>query len=117
MANLDNSNIRESLVKKKDSLWALYREKERSWLQKSRLKWLQQGDRNTKFFHLAVSSRRSSNYINKLVDCGILIDNPGDIREVITEYFDRHFNKSQAIKVNEWSCNLKSLNTNSFVLL
>ena len=47
MADLDNSSIRESLAKKKDNLWALYREEERAWLQKSRLIWLQQGDRNT----------------------------------------------------------------------
>ena len=95
----DNGSIRESLAKKKETLWAVYREEERSWLQKSRLKWLQERDRNIKFFHLTASSRRCSNYIDKLVVQGNSIDNPGNIREVITEFFESHFNKTQAVKI------------------
>ena len=117
LADQDNSSIRAMLVKKKDNLWALYRVKERFWLQKSRLKWLQQGNRNTKFFHLVASSRRNGNYINKLVEGGILVDKPSDIREVITQHFEKHFNNSQAVKVIDWSCNLRSLNVVSSVRL
>ena len=109
--------MRGSLAKKKGNLWALYREEERAWLQKSRLKWLQQGDRNRKFFHLMASSRRRGNYINKLVDNGSTVDNPSDIGEAITLYYERHFNNSQAVKVNDWCCNLRSLNGASCALL
>ena len=62
-------------------------------------------------------AKRSGNYINKIVDQGNLIDNPEDIKEVISEYFDLHFNKSQAIKIKEWRCNLRSLNMNGSNLL
>ena len=117
LENRDNGSIRESLAKKKEKLWAVYREEERFWLQKSRLKWLQEGDRNTKFFHLTASSRRYGNYIDKLVVQGNSIDNPRDIREAITKFFDLHFNKTQAVQIQDWNCNLRSLKENSPDLL
>ncbi|MQM19096.1 hypothetical protein Taro_052096 [Colocasia esculenta] len=36
------------------------------WCQKSRIQWLQEGDRNTAFYHAAVRSRRSRNFIHRL---------------------------------------------------
>ena len=107
----------EMLAKMKDSLWELHRKEERSWRQKSRLKWLQEGDKNTKFFHLAASFRRSGNYIDKLIVQGNLIDNPGDIRIAITEYFVKHFNSSQVVRIKDWSCNIRSLNMSSSIQL
>ena len=88
----DNVSIQESLAKKKKTLWTLYRVEEWSCLQKSRLKWLQEGDRNTKFFHLSALSRRCGNFIDKFVVQGNVIDNPRDIKEAISKYFELHFN-------------------------
>lgn len=84
---------------------------------KVEIKMIARGDENIKIFHLSTSSRRWGHYIDKFVVQGNVIDNPGDIREVITEYFELHFNNSQAVKIKEWSCNLRSLNTNSSDLL
>lgn len=36
------------------------------WSQKSRIKWLKEGDMNTKFFHLMVNWRRKKNEIKGL---------------------------------------------------
>ncbi|KAJ4839764.1 hypothetical protein Tsubulata_022251 [Turnera subulata] len=38
------------------------------WLQKSRCRWLQQGDRNTHFFHMSTKIRRKRNRIEALQD-------------------------------------------------
>ena len=38
LVDQNNVSIRESISKKKASLWSLYRTEERSWLQKSRLR-------------------------------------------------------------------------------
>ena len=39
------------------------------WKQRSRVKWLQLGDRNTKFFHSVVKQRRMQAVIHGIQDC------------------------------------------------
>jgi hypothetical protein len=45
----------------------LYRE-EMMWLQRSRISWLKEGDRNTKFFHHKAAARAKKNRIKRLRD-------------------------------------------------
>ncbi|XP_071902842.1 uncharacterized protein [Coffea arabica] len=43
-----------------------YKEEEQHWHQKSRIQWLKEGDKNTKYFHALVHGRRRRNRLNKL---------------------------------------------------
>ena len=38
------------------------------WRQKSRVKWIKEGERNTKFFHKSTIAHRTNNRISKLTD-------------------------------------------------
>jgi hypothetical protein len=46
----------------------LLEQEEIHWLQHSRVNWLSQGDKNTRFFHQFASARRNKNMIKRLKD-------------------------------------------------
>lgn len=68
------------------------REEESYWKQKSKQKWLKEGDENTKYFHAMVKAERTRN------DQEILLDENGLVQrleaskgEVASEYFSKLF--------------------------
>ncbi|KAK9924904.1 hypothetical protein M0R45_033245 [Rubus argutus] len=56
---------RNAITRKLDSLWSI---EEKIWHQKSRINWLQAGDKNTHFFHLTTLHRRQRNRILKIAN-------------------------------------------------
>ncbi|KAL6208769.1 hypothetical protein ACLB2K_019714 [Fragaria x ananassa] len=62
------------------------------WKQKSRDKWLSEGDRNTKFFHLTTIVRRRRNKIDGLFDInGVWRTNLKDMQQVAVDFFKELF--------------------------
>ena len=62
-------------------------EEEDYWRQKARVKWLQEGDRNTKFFHSSVTSKRAVLKISKLKNGeGEWITNQQKLQEAAAAY-------------------------------
>jgi exonuclease III len=64
------------------------RQEELLWKQKSRVRWLKEGERNTKFFHRTVIQRRHTNRITHLVsDAGDTLHSHADLETHLVDYF------------------------------
>ncbi|XP_050221486.2 uncharacterized protein LOC126671737 [Mercurialis annua] len=59
------------------------------WIQKFRVKWNLEGDKNTKFFHSIASSHYRNNYISSVVVDGTIFSEPKDIRLHIREFYSK----------------------------
>ncbi|KAM2666646.1 hypothetical protein EV2_018455 [Malus domestica] len=58
------------------------------WKQKSRVKWLQEGDRNTRFFHLSTIIRRRRNKIEGLWNNdGVWVEDKEDLKQIAVHHF------------------------------
>ena len=69
-------------------LEAKERQEEFFWKQKSRVKWLQEGDKNTKFFHSAtVSNRLGSKIYNLKLPNGTQVGTRAEVEEGLVNYF------------------------------
>ncbi|KAE8696468.1 hypothetical protein F3Y22_tig00110670pilonHSYRG00078 [Hibiscus syriacus] len=99
ISNQNSSTAQSDLVVMKARLWSLLRREEHEWLQKSRLRWFKEGDRNTKFFHLTASSRAKRNQISKLKMQNLVLKQQARIQNAFVSYFRGSFNKVKTIPV------------------
>lgn len=81
----------------KSSLHNLLQAKETHWKQKPRVKWLKEGNPNTKFFHLSAKMkiRGSSNMIDRITFDGRTLVDPQEIKEAATRFFTAAFQAPQ----------------------
>ncbi|KAL4298113.1 hypothetical protein GQ457_12G008760 [Hibiscus cannabinus] len=103
----------KELKKLRSKLWLCTMQEKREWLQKSRLKWFEAGDKNTKFFHLTASARRRSNYIGSLKFGESLIYNPSEIKAAVEAHFRDMYNSSNTIPIDDINCHLNSVSPES----
>ncbi|GKV46852.1 hypothetical protein SLEP1_g53813 [Rubroshorea leprosula] len=68
-------------------MWDVLRKKELIWKQKSRSKWVREGDANTRFFHRVAKGRRAHNNIAGLMCEGAWIDDPNLVKNEVCRYF------------------------------
>lgn len=59
---------------------------EERWKQRSHVKWLAQGDRNTRFFHAMASTRLRRNRVHSLQEEGITISDPVAIHQAFVKH-------------------------------
>lgn len=58
------------------------------WKQRVKIHWLQNGDKNTSFFHKMASARKKTNIIGQLVNQeGEMVEEQARICKVVREYF------------------------------
>lgn len=68
-----------------------YEEYESILRQKSRVRWLQEGDQNTRFFHSTVKRKRWRNNIQGIRHDGDWITNPERMKEIFVQHFEQRF--------------------------
>lgn len=73
------------IQKEIDCLW---KQKELFWQQRSRIKWLNGGDRNSRFFHASTIQRRGRNRIHRIQNKqGSWVEGKEEVFEAILEHF------------------------------
>lgn len=72
-------------------LWAWMKRKEMYWAQNSKISWLKDGDRNTKFFHIIASNKRRKNSIASIEVNGVCNDDIEKIKKEASNFFKNIF--------------------------
>jgi chaperonin cofactor prefoldin len=73
IAGSRTQNLAKEEEKLKQEIEACREQEEILWRQKSRVQWLKEGERNTKFFHRAMTHRR---YINRITSWRMIKEHP-----------------------------------------
>ncbi|KAK3199332.1 hypothetical protein Dsin_022747 [Dipteronia sinensis] len=84
----DMCQLRTNLL---DELWKNLRKEELIWKQKSRVNWLKEGDKNTKFYHSMANGRRRINFIGDFVIEGHRVTDPLLVKNGVCNFFKSHF--------------------------
>ncbi|KAI5334287.1 hypothetical protein L3X38_024420 [Prunus dulcis] len=85
----------ENISRIKTKLNDLWRKEECYWQQRSRIKWLQNGDSNTSYFHQATIQRRRQNKIARIKgENGNWEQSQKGVRRAFAEYFKELFTSS-----------------------
>ncbi|KAK3199202.1 hypothetical protein Dsin_022617 [Dipteronia sinensis] len=78
------------------NLWKRIRIDEQNLRQISRVKWLREGDGNSKFFHIVSNVRKRSSLIEEISISGRLCCGPEEVREGVFSYFKDHFKRVES---------------------
>ena len=62
---------------------------------RSRIQWLKQGDKNTKFFHRIANANRRFNSIDQLNVDGIEINNPNNIKQAVQSFYKELYKETE----------------------
>lgn len=84
--SLSREERTEREILRKEFLFLTIKE-ETFWRQRSRIQWLKEGDRNTKFFHKVAFSQRSANSILGLTINGVWSQDLGAIGSEVEDYY------------------------------
>ncbi|KAL4280137.1 hypothetical protein GQ457_03G022960 [Hibiscus cannabinus] len=89
--------LRELAVVLRSELEVVMTQEESFWRQKACSRWVLQGDRNTKFFHTSVMTRRRVNRISALQkDDGSWCTEDAELKEIALKFYGELFSSSNA---------------------
>ncbi|XP_058783145.1 uncharacterized protein LOC131657804 [Vicia villosa] len=76
--------------------WRNLKIKENMLLQKSRVKWIKEGDSNSGFFHKVIKQRRRINHLGPLSTPEGLVDSVEDVKKAVFNFFENNFLETEA---------------------
>ncbi|KAK1619202.1 hypothetical protein QYE76_024719 [Lolium multiflorum] len=89
-------------IKVVERIVELQHREEMMWKQRSRIQWLSEGDRNTRFFHMRASKRKKRNRISRLRrQDGSFTEDPDELRLMAREFYDTLYTSEQTAGVEE----------------
>jgi hypothetical protein len=97
LVGLSDSKVNLRKLKFSD-LWKLLRYKEALLFQRSRSKWIREGDANTRYFHGCVNARAKRNAIVALKFGDEWLDSPPLVRTAVENFFANHFSAPDLVR-------------------
>ena len=90
-----SSELSTQRIERNGELEELILREEIHWRQKAKVKWVKDGDCNSKLFHKVANRRRNRNFIKFLENKrGLVLDNSESIIEEILLYFKKLYSSS-----------------------
>ncbi|GLT87099.1 hypothetical protein SLE2022_051990 [Rubroshorea leprosula] len=93
------------------NMWDILRKREVIWKQKSRSKWVREGDANTRFFHRIANGRKAQNHITGLWCDGCWVEEPIQVKKEVVNYFSKLFQADTWNRPKPYGVNFKQIST------
>ena len=81
--------------KLQEDLWLAAQSHESLMRQKARVKWIKEGDCNTRYFHLLMNSKRTNTEVKGVLINGRWVENPIRVKEEVHRFFNDRFNEPE----------------------
>jgi hypothetical protein len=96
-----DNGVQNEIKKCQTDLQDLLDKEEMWWKQRAKEDWLKYGDRNIKYYHACVKSKRSKNFVESITDeRGAVWENSDGVGEAFIQYFTQLFTMGQAGDLN-----------------
>ena len=96
LLNSTPSGYSQRILEVQDELNHLLEQEEIYWRQRSRVSWMRDGDKNTKYFHAFCNQRRQTNLIHGLRDdAGVWQTDKCKMTKIAVQYFQNIFTSSK----------------------
>jgi hypothetical protein len=101
----------------KKEFWSQLHFKESLLKQKSRMRWVKEGDSNSRFFHESIKSRRRRNQLVALKDGDHWVQGVEEVKGFVKNYFENNFKERWESRPNLNGIHFQSLEEEDNILL